>query len=181
VGALATSNKSEAYLAWPERSGGKTEDGRRKTEDGRRKTEDGRRSFGVLKKFTAKSFKPMKIDSWKDLDAYKNSFELQQEIFDHSKSWPKGETYSLIDQIRRSSRTVGSNITEAWAKRRYPAHFISKLTHADGELQETLHWLASAEACRYIDSAASSKLQSQAETIGKQLGRMINKHESFCF
>lgn len=123
----------------------------------------------------------MKIDSWRDLDAYKNAFELQQEIFQHSKSWPKSETYSLIDQIRRSSRSVGSNITEAWAKRRYPAHFISKLTDADGELQETLHWLASAKACGYVDSAISSQLLSQAETIGKQLGSMINKHESFCF
>ncbi|PAW67978.1 MAG: four helix bundle protein [Verrucomicrobiia bacterium Tous-C5FEB] len=123
----------------------------------------------------------MKIDSWRDLEVYQNSFALQQEIFDHSKSWPKSETYSLIDQIRRSSRSVGSNITEAWAKRRYPAHFISKLTDADGELQETLHWLASAEACGYIHSAVSSKLQSQAETVGKQLGSMINKHDTFCF
>ena len=138
-------------------------------------------SFGVLKKFTAKSFKPMRIDSWRDLEVYQNAFALQQVIFEHSKSLPKSETYSLIDQIRRSSRSVGANITQAWAKRKYPAHFISKLTDADGELQETLHWLASAEACGYIHSAVSSKLQSQAETVGKQLGSMINKHESFCF
>ena len=89
----------------------------------------------------------MKIDSWRDLEAYKNAFELQQSIFEHSKTWPKSETYSLIDQIRQSSRSVGSNITEARAKRRYPAHFVSKLTDSDGELQETLHWLATAEVC----------------------------------
>ena len=123
----------------------------------------------------------MKIDSWLDLEAYKNAFELQQSVFEHSKTWPKSETYSLIDQIRRSSRSVGSNITEAWAKRRYPAHFVSKLTDSDGELQETLHWLATAKACGYIDLASSGKLQIQAATIGRQLGSMINKHESFCF
>jgi four helix bundle protein len=123
----------------------------------------------------------MKIDSWRDLDAYKNAFVLQQAIFEHSKTWPKSETYSLIDQIRRSSRSVGSNISEAWAKRRYPAHFVSKLTDSDGELQETLHWLSSAEACGYIDSDASTTLQTHAATVGRQIGSMINKHESFCF
>ena len=123
----------------------------------------------------------MKIDSWRDLDAYKNGFVLQQAIFEHSKTWPKSETYSLIDQIRRSSRSVGSNISEAWAKRRYPAHFVSKLTDSDGELQETLHWLSSAEACGYIDSDASTTLQTHAATVGRQIGSMINKHESFCF
>jgi four helix bundle protein len=123
----------------------------------------------------------MQINSWRDLEAYKNAFALQQAIFQCSKDWPKCETYSLIDQIRRSSRSVGANISEAWSKRRYPAHFVSKLTDADGELQETLHWLASAEACGYTDSETAADYQSQANTIGKQLGSMINKHETFCF
>jgi four helix bundle protein len=123
----------------------------------------------------------MKIDSWRDLDAYKNAFELQQAIFELSKTWPKSETYSLTDQIRRSSRSIGSNIAEAWAKRRYPAHFVSKLTDSDGELQETLHWLSSAGACGYIDHDASATLLAKAETVGRQIGSMINKHESFCF
>lgn len=123
----------------------------------------------------------MKIDSWRDLEAYGHAFALQQMIFEASKRWPREETYALIDQIRRSSRSVGSNIAEAWAKRRYPAHFVSKLTDADGEMQETLHWLASAEACGYLEPAASSDLQSHAATIGRQLGSMINKHETFCF
>ena len=125
-------------------------------------------------------FRKMKIDSWRDLEAYKNAFVLQQLIFESSKTWPKSESYSLIDQIRRSSRAIGANITESWAKRRYPAHFISKLTDADGELQETLHWLASAEACDYIDSETAAELKSQASVIGRQLGGMISKHESFC-
>jgi four helix bundle protein len=123
----------------------------------------------------------MKINSWRDLEAYRNAFALQQAIFEVSKNWPKSETYSLTDQIRRSSRSVGANIAEAWAKRRYPAHFVSKLTDSDGELQETLHWLASAEACEYLTSETSAKLQDQATVIGGQLGSMINKHESFCF
>ena len=122
----------------------------------------------------------MKIDSWRDLEAYKNAFVLQQLIFESSKNWPKSESYSLIDQIRRASRAIGANITEAWSKRRYPAHFVSKLTDADGELQETLHWLASAEACGYIDSKTAADYQSLAHTIGRQIGSMINKHEGFC-
>ena len=123
----------------------------------------------------------MKINSWQELEVYKNAFVLQQAIFEASKAWPKSEIYSLIDQIRRSSRSVGANITEAWSKRRYPAHFISKLTDADGELQETLHWLASAEECGYIEACDSAELQTQAVLIGRQLGSMINRHKTFCF
>jgi four helix bundle protein len=106
---------------------------------------------------------------------------LQQAIFEASKSWPQSEVYSLIDQIRRSSRSVGANITEAWSKRRYPAHFISKLTDSDGELQETLHWLESATACGYISVAEADKLVCLAAQVGRQLGSMINRHETFCF
>ena len=122
-----------------------------------------------------------KVKSVRELDVYQAAFSLQQEIFRISKTFPREETYSLTDQIRRSSRSVGANLSEAWAKRRYPAHFLSKLTDADGELQETLHWLASAEACEYINPEQFSTLQGQASVIGKQLGSMINRHESFCF
>jgi four helix bundle protein len=89
--------------------------------------------------------------------------------------------YSLTDQIRRASRSIGANLSEAWSKRRYPAHFLSKLTDSDGELQETQHWLATAEACEYLRPDELASLSEQAETIGRQLGSMINKHESFCF
>jgi four helix bundle protein len=122
-----------------------------------------------------------KVNSVRELEAYKTAFELQQEIFRVSKNFPKEETYSLTDQIRRSSRSIGANLSEAWAKRRYPAHFLSKLTDADGELQETLHWLASAEACEYLNKEQSSQLRNTAEIIGRQLGAMINRYESFCF
>ncbi len=80
--------------------------------------------------------------------------------------------YSLTDQIRRSSRSVGANIAESWAKRRYPAHFTSKLTDADGELQETQHWLLRSKAYGYIDAAAFESLWQQS----KQVGRRIRGH-----
>lgn len=123
----------------------------------------------------------MKIDSWQDLDAYRAAMELQQEIFELTKTWPKEETYSLIDQIRRSSRSIGANVAEAWAKRRYPAHFLSKLTDSDGELQETLHWLKTSNSCGYVTDSNAKRLQQKAHSVGRQLGSMINRHESFCF
>jgi four helix bundle protein len=122
-----------------------------------------------------------RVNSWRELGTYKTAFELQQRIFEVSKSWPREESYSLTDQIRRSSRSIGANIAESWAKRRYPAHFKSKLTDADGELQETLHWLDTAKACDYISVSQAEDLATLAESTGKQLGSMINQHESFCF
>lgn len=122
-----------------------------------------------------------RVNSWRELGTYKSAFELQQRIFEVSKSWPREESYSLTDQIRRSSRSIGANIAESWSKRQYPAHFKSKLTDADGELQETLHWLDTAKACGYIYAAQCADLGSLAEGAGKQLGSMINQHESFCF
>jgi four helix bundle protein len=122
-----------------------------------------------------------KANSVRELEVYQAAFALQQEIFRISKSFPREEMYSLTDQIRRASRSIGANLSEAWAKRRYPAHFLSKLTDADGELQETQHWLATAEACDYLTTDQLSNLSEQSETVGRQLGTMILKHESFCF
>jgi four helix bundle protein len=85
--------------------------------------------------------------SFRDLIVYQKSRQLQREIFKVTKSFPKDEIFSLTDQIRRSSRSVGANISEAWAKRRYEKHFISKLTDADGEQMETQHWLETALDC----------------------------------
>jgi four helix bundle protein len=96
--------------------------------------------------------------SFRDLIVYQKSRELQNEIFKLSKSFPKEETYSLTDQVRRSSRSIGANITEAWAKRRYEKHFISKLTDSDGEQMETQHWIETALECDYIDQKASKNL-----------------------
>src|SRR5437667_209747 len=93
---------------------------------------------------------PPSILSFRDLELYQTAFRLQQSLFALSKTLPREEAYSLTDQARRSSRSIGANIAEAWAKRRYPAHLLAKLTDADGELQETFHWLATAVECRYV-------------------------------
>ena len=122
-----------------------------------------------------------KANSVRELEVYQSAFQMQQEIFTVSKKFPRDETYSLTDQIRRASRSIGANLSEAWAKRRYPAHFLSKLTDSDAELQETHHWLDTAEACGYVSLEEINTLRIQADSIGRQLGSMINKHESFCY
>jgi four helix bundle protein len=119
-------------------------------------------------------------NSFRDLDVYKLSRELSKEIFQLSKSFPKAETYSLIDQIRRSSRSIGAQIAEAWAKRRYEKHFISKLTDADGEQQETQHWLETALDCSYIDETTLKYLLEKYESVGKMINGMVSKSNLFC-
>ena len=85
-----------------------------------------------------------RISTFKELQVYQLACVLDEAIFKETKRWPSDEKFALIDQIRRSSRAIGANLAELWAKRRYPAHFVSKLTDADGELQETMHWLGRA-------------------------------------
>lgn len=114
-----------------------------------------------------------RIESFEDLDVYQLSLELQQEIFILSKRFPKEETYSVTDQIRRSSRSVGANIAEAWSKRRYPAHFISKLSDSDGEQNETRHWLRSAFLCNYVSQETHDGLLIKCRAIGRKLGNMM--------
>jgi len=92
------------------------------------------------------------MSSFRDLIVYKKAFSLSMEIFTITKSFPKEETYSLIDQIRRSSRSVFASTAEAYKKRRYPNHFISKLTDADMENGETQAWLDASLACKYISN-----------------------------
>lgn len=92
------------------------------------------------------------IKSFKELAVYQKAFEQAMRIFEITKSFPKEEQYALTDQIRRSSRSVYTNIGESWRKRRYPAHFVSKLTDADGEATETLVWLDFSLSCRYLDA-----------------------------
>jgi four helix bundle protein len=121
-----------------------------------------------------------KIQSFRDLNVYKLAVELQQEIFVLSKSFPKEELYSLTDQARRASLAVGANIAESWHKRRYPAHFISKLTDADAEQAETQHWLDTARACAYVPLPRYEALREKCMTIGKMLGKMMSQPESFC-
>ncbi len=113
------------------------------------------------------------VITFEQLAVYQLACELDLEIFQLSKKWPKEETYALTDQVRRSSRSVGANISEAWAKRRYPAHFTSKLTDADGELQETQHWLMRARAYGYLCDADFERLLSKAKEVGRRLGKML--------
>ncbi len=121
-----------------------------------------------------------RIESFRDLKVYQTAFELQQEIFEVTKGFPREELYSLVDQVRRSSRSIGGNIAEAWQKRRYEAHFVSKLTDSDAELAETQHWLDTAIACKYISNEKHGTLLEKYAKIGRMLGSMINKPESFC-
>ncbi len=118
--------------------------------------------------------------SFRDLIVYKKSRQLQQEIFNLTKSFPRDENFSLSDQIRRSSRSIGANLAEAWAKRRYEKHFISKLTDSDGEQLETQHWIETALDCGYIDQSKSSELIGKCLEIGRMLGGMMEKSELFC-
>ncbi len=120
------------------------------------------------------------IKTFRDMPVYKDAFTLQQEIFRISKAWPREEMYSLTDQIRRSSRSIGANMAEAWSKRRYEAHFVSKLTDADAELQETRHWLDTAKTCEYLNHHSHTVLVDEAESIGRQLGAILRDAKSFC-
>lgn len=120
-----------------------------------------------------------RINSFRDLRVYTESCELDLTVFKVSKFFPKEEMYSLTDQVRRSSRSIGANLAEAWAKRRYPAHFVSKLTDADGELQETRHWASRALAYGYLSAAAYADLESRCDQIGGKLGKMIQHPEAF--
>jgi four helix bundle protein len=88
--------------------------------------------------------------------------------------------YSLTDQVRRSSRSIGAQIAEAWAKRRYKKHFVSKLTDADGEQQETQHWIDTAQDCGYLEQVQVEKLEKTLSEIGSMLNSMINKADLFC-
>ena len=98
---------------------------------------------------------------FKNLLAYQKAFDLAMSIFEISKSFPKEEIYSLTDQVRRSSRSVNANIAEAYRKRRYPKHFISKLTDSDGENSETMTWLDFSLACNYISKEKHIDLSNQ--------------------
>ncbi len=121
----------------------------------------------------------MRIDSAKDLEVYKKAYSLSMKIFEISKKFPKEERYVLTDQIRRSSRSVCLNLREAWAKRRYEAHFISKLTDCDGENSETDSSLDFAKDCGYLSIEEHTVLTKEVAEIGKMLGAMINNPKPF--
>jgi four helix bundle protein len=121
----------------------------------------------------------MKIASAKDLIVYKRAYELSMVVFRLSAKFPPEERYALTSQIRRSSRSICLNLREAWAKRRYEAAFVAKLTDCDGENSETDSSLDFALDCGYIDRRQHDQLTTMASEIGKMLGSMIQRPEKF--
>ena len=121
----------------------------------------------------------MRISSAKKLEVYKKAYSLAMDVFNISKSFPSEEKYSLTSQIRRSSRSVCLNLREAWAKRRYEAHFISKLTDCDGDNSETDSSLNLSFDCGYIDDKTHRELTLKTKEVGKMLGSMLNNPKPF--
>ena len=115
----------------------------------------------------------MKIESAKDLIVYKKAYSLAMRVFQLSKRFPTEERFALTGQIRRSSRSVCLNLREAWAKRRYEAHFVSKLTDCDGESAETDSSLDFARDCEYITPVVHEELTAANREVGRLLGAMI--------
>jgi len=115
-----------------------------------------------------------------DLEVYKLALSIQRRVFRLTKTFPREEMYSLTDQVRRSSRSVGANIREAWAKRRYPAHFVSKLSDSDGESEETIHWVLSALDCEYISPETKEELVWEYKHISGMLNKMMDNADSWC-
>jgi len=111
---------------------------------------------------------------------YQKAKEVAGSIFEISKNFPREEIYALTDQIRRASRAIGAHIAEAWGKRRYEEHFISKLTDADAEQLETQHWLGIAVSCSYLTREQEKELKAQLQEIGRMLNGMMVKARLFC-
>lgn len=120
------------------------------------------------------------VTRFRELRVYEQAFEAAARIFELSKSWPKEERYSLTDQIRRSSRSVCANIAEAWRKRRYRAHFVSKLSDADAEAAETRVWLDFALNCGYIAQEEYASLNTTYHKIAAGLVGMMANADSWC-
>ncbi len=119
-------------------------------------------------------------NSFRELIVYQTTKEMARKVFKLSQRFPKEETYALTDQLRRSSRSIGAQIAEAWGKRRYERHFISKLTDADAEQNETQHWIDTAFDCNYLSPQHHAQLLEQLRSIGRMLNSMIAKANTFC-
>ncbi|MFD0860746.1 four helix bundle protein [Sungkyunkwania multivorans] len=117
--------------------------------------------------------------SFNSLKAYQKGFSLAMDVFEISKSFPKEETYSLTDQIRRCSRSVCTNIAEGYRKRNYPKHFVSKLTDSDSENSETQVWLEFCLSCHYISKERYKTLIEKSHEVGKLINYMIQNPQKF--
>src|SRR5437016_11814182 len=122
----------------------------------------------------------MRIQSAKDLTVYKLAYKLAMDIFELTKRFPSEEKFALTSQIRRSSRSVCLNLREAWAKRRYEAHFLSKLSDCDGENSETDSSVDFALACDYIKTEQHAQLTARCAEVGRMLGRMMQRSATSC-
>jgi four helix bundle protein len=125
--------------------------------------------------------KNLKIMHFRELDTYRKAFSSAMTIYEISKYFPAEEKYSLVDQIRRSSRSVCANLAEAWRKRRYPAVFKNKLTDAMQEASETQSWLEFCSACKYLDDSKFNELDREYENIIVMLSRMEEMASKFCY
>jgi four helix bundle protein len=121
-----------------------------------------------------------KIESFKDLIVYQKAYKLAMEIYEISKNFPNEEKYSLTDQIRRSSRSVTSCISESWAKRRYERAFINKLTDSLGEEHETEVWLDYSFDCKYISNETRKRILEEYDEVRKILISIINNPDKWC-
>ena len=120
------------------------------------------------------------ILDYRELEVYKLAFEGAMHIFELTRSFPREERYSLTDQMRRSSRAICSNIAEAWRKRRYAAHFVSKLSDSDAEAAETMTWLDFALCCQYIGQDMHAELSDRYDHICAKLTKMMNNPDQWC-
>lgn len=120
------------------------------------------------------------VQDHRDLEVFQRSFAAAMEIFEISKAFPKAETYALTDQMRRSSRSVAANITEAWRKRRYEAAFIAKLSDAETEAAETQTWLEFAERCGYLETETGQRLLEEYDQILRMIVSMIRNAARWC-
>ncbi len=121
------------------------------------------------------------IRHFRDLEVYRRAFDAAMEIFQMTKVFPMEEKYSLVDQIRRSSRSVCANLAEGWRKRRYPAVFKNKITDSMQEASETQCWLEFCQACEYITDGNFRKMDEEYENIIGMLNAMERKADKFCY
>lgn len=119
------------------------------------------------------------IRSYKELRVYQAAMDAAMRIFELTKTFPAEERYSMVDQMRRSSRSVCANIAEAWRKRRYQAHFVSKLSDSESEAEETRVWLEFANRCGYLAEPEARELDETYDKILGQLVRMIDQPEQW--
>ena len=139
----------------------------------------GIRRHGDLEMGNPETKPPQTIRTYKDLRVYQAAIDAAMQVFELTKLFPSEERYSMVDQMRKSSRSVCANIGEAWRKRRYPAHFVSKLSDSEGEAEETRVWLELAFRCGYMDKSDSDDLDKKYDNIIGQLVRMIERPDQW--